>query len=106
MSRLKLSVFVEMPRERKAARPITSVALITFEPRTTAITRSPAPMAAEEMETNSSGILVAMANNIKAVMNSEMPKASATAVIYLITRRPAKTRIIRAIMNARGLDNI
>lgn len=106
MSRRILSAFVEMPRERKAAMPMTRVALITFDPRVTAITRSPAPIMAEDMEMNSSGILVAIASSTKAVINSEMPKALAAAVIYLITNRPARTRIISAIRNVTGLGSM
>ena len=99
-------MLVEMPRERKATRPITSVALITFDPKTTAITRSPAPITADDMDMNSSGMLVAIASKTKAVINSETPKALAAAVMYFITKRPAKTKIIRAIRKVIGLGSI
>ncbi len=106
MSRLIFSVFVEIPRERKVARPITSVALITFDPKATDITKSPAPIAAEDMDMNSSGMLVAIASKTKAVVNSETPKTLAATVMYLITKRPAITRTIKDIRKTIGLGSI
>jgi len=98
MSLLRFNFAVEIPAERKAAKPMTRVVLIMFEPKVTAMMISLFLLTAEDMDIKSSGILVATARRIKAMLNSDTLKERAALDKYLTVRRPKIIRAAREVI--------
>ncbi len=66
-----------------------------LEPSVIDVMISLAPLTAEDMNTKSSGILVATASKIKAMVNSETLKEGAAWERYLTAKRSEKMRVAK-----------